>query len=33
MIDWDLVIGLTIFSVVLAAITELAHSLIRGEKK
>lgn len=29
MINWELLIGLTIFAIVLAAITEWIHSLIR----
>ena len=33
MINWELVLGLTIFCIVLAAITELAESLIKGDKK
>lgn len=33
MINWELIIGLTIFSLILAAITELAKSLIKGDKE
>jgi hypothetical protein len=33
MIHWELVIALTMVAVVLAAITELAESLIKGDKK
>ena len=31
MLDWKLMIALTMVSVVLAAITELAESLIKGK--
>jgi hypothetical protein len=33
MINWGLVIGLTMVAVVLTAITELAESLIKGDKE
>lgn len=33
MINWKLMIALTMVAVVLAAITELAHSLIKGDKE
>lgn len=33
MINWELVIGLTVFSLVLTVITELAESLVKGDKK
>ena len=33
MIHWNLVIALTMVAVVLAAITELAESLIKGDKE
>lgn len=33
MINWELVIGLTIFSLILTIITELAESLIKGDKE
>ena len=33
MINWELLIGLTVVSVVLAVITELAESLIKGDKE
>jgi hypothetical protein len=33
MLDWKLMIALTMVAVVLAAITELAESLIRGDKE
>lgn len=33
MLDWKLMIALTMVAVVLAAITELAESLIKGDKK
>jgi hypothetical protein len=31
MIHWNLVIALTMVSIVMAGITELAHSLIKGK--
>lgn len=33
MINWELVIALTIIAIVLTIITELAESLIKGDKK
>lgn len=33
MINWELIVALTIIAVVLTAITELAESLIKGDKK
>lgn len=33
MLDWKLMIALTLVTIVLAAITELAESLIRGNKE
>jgi hypothetical protein len=33
MIDWKLLIALTMVAVVLVAITELAESLIKGDKE
>jgi len=33
MLDWKLMIALTLVTIVLAAITELAESLIKGDKE
>lgn len=33
MINWELVIALTMVAIILAAITELAESLIKGDKE
>lgn len=33
MLDWKLLIALTMVAVALAAITELAESLIKGDKE
>lgn len=33
MINWELILGLTVFSLILAWISDVAKSLIKGDKE